>query len=389
MSSSGCQRGWNSHAGALTEVKRHWKSGIIMIEVEILTASQAHARQWDAQLANCPLASYTQTSVHGSFGREINRAEESYITATGDGGQAWLMLNEISALGAATRRRGGLGRAAAALAGTFRSFNWYGGPVFSSAEPAAGLLGALLDTVDKLARRRGVFSVQRALPPVYLPESGREIYRQAFKTAGYDCSPVATVLLRLEGSSLDELRSRLHKDVRRTVRKAGEQGVTIEEVRAEETMADFERIRAETALRGGFRAPEPEHYVKLLRHYPAGYMRFFIARHQGRPVSTQILAVYNRNYVLCGVSTSDYAINNKIHANDLMQWHLIRTAHAEGASYLDWAGYSLNPSNAHQQGINRYKLKWGGEILEYDSYSKVYSPLKRRLITLARRTFAE
>ncbi len=359
-----------------------------MIEVEILTASQAHARQWDAQLTNCPLASYTQTSVHGSFGRETNLAEESYITAAGNGEQGWLMLNETSALGAAARRQGPFGRAAAALAGAFRSFSWHGGPVFSAAEPAAGLLGALLETVDKLARRRGVFSVGRALPPVDLPENGRKIYRQAFETAGYDCSPVATVLLRLEGTSPDELWPSLHKDVRRTVRKAGEQGVTIEEVRTEEAMADFERIRAETALRGGFRAPEPGHYAGLLRHYPAGHMRFFLARHQGRPVSTQILAVYNRNYVLCGVSTSDYAINNKIHANDLMQWHLIKTAHAGGANYLDWAGYFLKPSGAHQQGINRYKLKWGGKILEYDSYSKGYSPFKRRLISLARRTFS-
>ena len=113
--------------------------------------------------------------------------------------------------------------------------------------------------------------------------------------------------------------------------------------------------------------------------YPPEVYRVFLAEHDGHPVAGQQCLVYNNIVCLIGVSYSDYARRHKIPGNDLMQWHLIEWAHNEGYEVMDWRGYALNPHDEKQRGINHFKAKWGGDIVSFHTYSKIYSPWRYNL----------
>ena len=48
-------------------------------------------------------------------------------------------------------------------------------------------------------------------------------------------------------------------------------------------------------------------------------------------------------------------------------------------------GFDVDPRNQRQQGIHRFKSKWGGECVYYNYYSKIYGGRREALLTLARR----
>jgi hypothetical protein len=356
------------------------------IDVEILPPGEAQAA-WDKELTGLKYSTYSQTTAAARFEENVNPSIRAHLLrARGKNGPlGWLMALEGFIYQPFLARRRLLKFLTAPLRGMFGSLSWNYGPVLAGGESAAGVLRKLLEKVDEIAHVTGIALVREALPPALGFGLSPQETVGVFEQCGYLAIPAATVLLDLESKSLGQLWDGLTKDARRTVRKAREQGVTVIEATEEEHFEAYYEIRRQTASRNGLQIPSLNYFREIRHSFPREIYKIFLGQQAGRWVSGQGAGVFNGNFILGGVCYSDYARENSLYGTDLLQWHVIESAKNSSANYVDWAGYFINSGTSHQKGINHFKLKWGGEVVTYHKYRKIYSPVKCRLLELARK----
>lgn len=266
----------------------------------------------------------------------------------------------------------------------FMLYRWIGGPHIEDAEHYADILEAVVHKVDQLAQREA-FLVDRVSLPFYGDEDRRDIEESVFSRYGFSKARLATIVVDLF-PDLDILWHKLKNESRYKVRRAERQGVQISEVEDMEGLYQFYSIYRETCRRAGvvtanFRC------MKLLWECfrPMNAIRVFISHWQNHPISGQIVIFHKDIMHLHYVSHSDFSKKHKIYGNDLMQWHLIRWGREHGYRLLDYGGYAVNPMRPKEVGMNQFKERWGGRIVEYNVYSKIYKPWRLRLFQLLRR----
>lgn len=85
-------------------------------------------------------------------------------------------------------------------------------------------------------------------------------------------------------------------------------------------------------------------------------------------------------YIFNGVATEiasgtmPLAYELKLPAQDLLHWEMMLEAKRLGAHTFDLAGVAPLPRNSKEEGIRRFKEKWGGRYVEYYTYRKGLIP---------------
>lgn len=261
----------------------------------------------------------------------------------------------------------------------FASYTWEFGPVIHTHDDSEEVLRTLLHCLDRKIKKSGGIAVKSGFPCFYDPNIELTATDKIFAEYGFQIDACATIALNVQ-QDLETLWNALESETRRKIRKARKQGVRIFEVITPEDLKRFQQVREETARRSGVYLPYSyQTLLDIQKYYPSGIYRIFLAEHDGHVVAGQAGMMYNDVVRLTGVSDSDYARTNKIPGNDFMQWHMIEWAREQGYRLVDWHGYTVNPSTEKERGINRFKAKWGGDVLEYNNYSKIYAPRRYRL----------
>lgn len=252
--------------------------------------------------------------------------------------------------------------------------SWFGGPVIFAQDCYEEVLRAFLNEVESLTERHGITAVKGATPAFYGGDIDWELVDSVFADYAYEMQERATIILDVNGD-LDALWQGLTKEARQKVRKAERQEVQIFEDNTEDGLNRYYSVRLENARRNGLRPPSKESILAsepiYMRH---GLAKLFLAEHEGQTVAGQLLVVFNGNVQLGGICYSDRARQLRLSANDLLQWELIKWANTMGHRRIDWAGFSLEPTSEKEAGINRFKEKWGGQVVRYHSYDKILSP---------------
>ncbi len=345
--------------------------------MKVLSAQQVQAEDWNTAVAGDPQASYLQTYQAAQF--EAAAAAGTMPHFFFANGQRLLGLQTPwFAIWMPALRWPTLLQRIAAQMGCLLHFR---GDLAEAAAGAAEGPDIFLSAVEEWARRKGVFRIVGSSAP----RRGDRPPNPPPLPATYQAALRATIILRLEGKTSEQLWRGLAKNARNGVRRAERQGIEWLEAQTAEHIDAYYRIRCESYRRQGLMSA-PRRYFHLLRqHYPADMYRFWLTRHNGEWVSGQNLGIFNGNITLCGVCHSDYARANGICGNDWMQWHVIRWAAVNGMRSIDWGGFFLAPATEHEWGINRYKEKWGGELNYYWDYSRVIRPAANRLFEAMRR----
>jgi hypothetical protein len=250
-------------------------------------------------------------------------------------------------------------------------YRWLGGPLIYDKENYGEILTGLLERVDLLARQDRVVAVQGVTAPFYEKGIDTALVEQIYSENGYEQKDEATIVLDLD-ADIDTLWSHMHKEARQKVRKAEKQGIEIREADTVEQWYQYYEIRVENTRRSGVRPPHIDIIIGTEPIYgPHDMGKVFLAYCEGRVVAGQMVVVFNGNVQLAGICLSDYAREKNLAANDLLQWRIIEWARIQGYRLVDWSGYTIEPKDRKQEGINRFKAKWGGRVLAYNTFSKV------------------
>lgn len=189
-----------------------------------------------------------------------------------------------------------------------------------------------------------------------------------FEGAGLASKPWATFLVDL-GQPLEALWQNVDKAARKLVNRTREDGVTIREAQSDADLKAYLDVMNEGRKRNGVRPYDLRGTRAFFEHFVrCGLGRVLLAEKEGRALATLGITHFNGYINEWGAGQSDYALQNKIYASDLIKWHVIEWGQKSGMRYYDLTGVNPEPATPKEQGIFRYKEKWGGVLKNYSEY---------------------
>jgi hypothetical protein len=221
-----------------------------------------------------------------------------------------------------------------------------------------GVLRALLETIDSLSARLGVDEIRFAgIRPasVFTMESMRALMVRF----GYEPREWRSAVVDLAQGD-DKLLKSVRQAARKGIRKCRELGIAVEVFAAAEAGALDSLFEAEFG-RIDRRNPTYGRIIATLKADVAGAYRFFVARKPDRGI-VAVLGSYRLNGTateITSLRSADKAAQ-RFPAQDLLHWEAFRHYRSLGDTRFDLAGYNPNPRNAKEEGIRRFKQKWGG-----------------------------
>jgi hypothetical protein len=160
--------------------------------------------------------------------------------------------------------------------------------------------------------------------------------------------------VKLDGG-IDAVAGSLHDAIRRNIRKAERSGVAVSHSRDSDAMEGFFRLHCLTRRKHGI-PPQPLVFFRNLWKEIVEPGNGFVtsAFFQGRLISAAVFLLFGGTAVFkFGASVES---RHPLRANNLVMWRSMQKCMEAGCRLL-----SLGRSDAHQDGLIRYKDGWGGE----------------------------
>jgi hypothetical protein len=153
----------------------------------------------------------------------------------------------------------------------------------------------------------------------------------------------------------DALFLRLESSVRRAIRKAEKNGVTVEILQSEEAVRIFFARQCQTRKKHGL-PPQPFRFFLNIHKYilSQNLGMIVLARSEGRPIAASVFFNFNGRAIY-KFGASDEAFQDLRGAN-LVMWTAIKELVRRGAKHLDLGRTSLD-----NEGLRKFKLGWGAE----------------------------
>ena len=163
--------------------------------------------------------------------------------------------------------------------------------------------------------------------------------------------------------------------VRRHIAQAGRSGVTIRQAESPEDLVDtFYRLHLRTRRRFGVPI-QPRRFFRMLWEYVicTGLGSVLIAEASASPVAAEVFLSWN------GTTISKFSASDErawsLRANNLITWHLIKTACEQGSRRFDFGR-----TDAGNKGLRVFKQSWGAveEPLVYETLGVRSEPAPAR-----------
>ena len=331
--------------------------------MKVSVKSEVNEAKWNQALEESEYGTVYQTTYFADVIRDIMKEQPVFITAENYGkilGQL-LLLKTCRFYGRVYDEP--LGNILVKFLMKIRPlYRWHFGPVTLSTKGRDDAYSVILDKVCSLAKDEGI-NISSGYPH---PLNDKI---KCFRAMGFESKEAATFVIDLT-KNIDQLWFSLDKhSARKNVERAVERGVTVETVEGEDGFIEYFDVLNETRIRDHVKPFNYAHVYKQWRMLSQKKVtKCFVAKKGNRTLAGLSILTFNGYLNEWGAGQSSYAIENKLYANDLLKWHIIKWGHEQGYRYYDLAGVNPNPQTLKEQGIYRFKAKWGGRLVAYHEY---------------------
>lgn len=178
--------------------------------------------------------------------------------------------------------------------------------------------------------------------------------------------------------ALDEeaLWKSVHSKHRNVIKKAEKDGVVIECGRTQKLVEDYHSIDVDTWNRSSKKAVATNHWKDLLDESGENAI-IYMAYLDGEPQSGAFF-YYNKQmcYYMYGANKN----NPHNGSGNLLQWKAILDMKAAGVKKYSFVGCRINEDeDSKYHGIQRFKERFGGELVQGYMFKMDFSPLMRKL----------
>jgi lipid II:glycine glycyltransferase (peptidoglycan interpeptide bridge formation enzyme) len=148
------------------------------------------------------------------------------------------------------------------------------------------------------------------------------------------------------------------KNIERSIRR----GVNIEEISYNSLMDYVNLINKTRNDKEKLSLEQMQKTWNTLR--PLGYSGI-LAKKDGIPVGGLMFSFLNRYIIEAGVARSEEGFKENLYSQDLIKWKIIQWGVKNEMKFYNLAGANPKPATKKEEGILRYKTKWGGKKYHY------------------------
>ncbi len=321
-----------------------------MTDFEITDSPDRH--QWDTFVQEHPKGSIFHTpAMHDTFASAKHHRPLT-IAALDRAGE---MLALLSAVRVQTLP-GPLGQISS------RSI-WYAEPLCRETPEGEAALEALIAHHDAVVGSDTLFTEIRPLM-----EPGSE--KQALERKGYEYAGYLNFLVDLTQAP-EALWGALDHDCRRRIKGNQKKGLEIRDISNAEGVDTLYHFLSLTFDRARVPLADKSLFANALEClFPLNRLRMFAAFYEGEPVGADVvLAFKDRVFAWYGGAERIGPVNPM----ESLNWNGIEWGQQNGYHVYDFGGAGW-PDKPY--GVRNFKAKFGGQLVNYGRYRKVYSPLK-------------
>jgi hypothetical protein len=234
--------------------------------------------------------------------------------------------------------------------------------------------------LDYLRKRARIYRANRlevrlpSLAPAYLPPLRSEVnplWEYGFSAfPKYGVSGIGRVqggitldtIVDLRSSNEEGLFKEMSTMCQRAIRKANRSGVTCVEGNGLKALESFYRAYESSHLRSRSAKRPFTFFRKMYENLvEKGWMKTFLALHEGRPIASVLLLCY-KNVLTYFAGGIDYSAQ-QLRPHNLLFWETLRWAQQEGLGWYEIGPYfPYLPEGAKMGQIGHFKRQFGGKI---------------------------
>ncbi|MFA5020205.1 MAG: peptidoglycan bridge formation glycyltransferase FemA/FemB family protein [Candidatus Pacearchaeota archaeon] len=194
----------------------------------------------------------------------------------------------------------------------------------------------------------------------------------------------ATVIVELKGKSEKEVLERIDRSRRKNINKAEREGLTFNKEFSESDIKKAYEIYANVWKDGGI---TPKNYDEWKKLIDSKDYQLFILKLKGKIIGSALIQKITKKFfnldsdekgIRFRAFSSDKEYND-YRPNDFLYWKCIKYAIDNKLDFVDLGGWQIN-ARGHLEGVNRFKMQWGGNILHYQKDYPILKAIGRKLI---------
>lgn len=245
---------------------------------------------------------------------------------------------------------------------------FYAEPICRDDEVGAAALSQLLKIHDR--RMAGVLFAE--VRPINAPGAERAV----LESHGYQWLDYLNYVVDLRPTH-EELHANLNRSLRKQLRKNDNKGLIVKKNSPPYKVDRMYSFFQTSYARSGVPLADISLFHAALAELPPDVPRVRTVFYDQQPIAAAICLVYkDRNYAWYGGSQRFSGIS----ADDAITWHEISFAKRQGVTYYDFGGAGWPDE---EYGPRDFKAKFGGELVNFGRYRKVFGPLRMKLATAA------
>lgn len=225
------------------------------------------------------------------------------------------------------------------------------------------IMGILLKAVDGIIKTHKVLTTNLYLDPL-MSEARKLLWQKQAERYGFVTSAKYTYVAVLP-KTIDEMHQQIKGDRRTKIRKAEKSGITFHIGKNLSDLEKYYQVRCETTDRNESGDVPWIHFEDSWKALEGTEcLKVFLAEKDGRIGAGQMAYVHNGYVHLTGVSAASWTYQEKIPANDFLQWHVMKWAIEKGYKVVDFVGAQPNSADPKIKAIDHFKSRWGTSLHE-------------------------
>lgn len=302
---------------------------------------------WNSHLLRSPMGNIFNTCEYGEYAKSRLGWQPSFLYVIDKSGEiaAQVLLFEYARNKLSKKLPFSIGKIASMISKTIK---WTYGPVIFSNE-GEKIVVDFLSFVQSKANR--------------LDGSIHPFFSGSVNIEKNHIEKWSTFLIDLQQTK-DSIVADFDKhSAKKNIERAEERGVQVSEI-TENNVSQYHEILNEFRIASGNEPFEYEDTYDLWKLLGKIGFKGFLATKDGTNIGGITFSFFNGYINEWGIARSHLDTTEKLYSQDLLKWKIIEWGIENKQKFYDLSGFNPNPVSGKEEGILRYKKKWGG--IQYD-----------------------
>jgi len=320
-----------------------------MISTEITSEPD---NNWNKRLLDSSLGTIHQTKEFAQYTKEVKKQNPHFIKYISENGKiiGQLILIEHSRF----NKKGFSGKIYGKISGQSNLMcRWKFGPIIFDSNYGLDICNSLRKNL--LSKNCKVKGTENPLLSGSLSEIGKPFRINQWGTFLIDLS-----------KGTKKIWDKMDKhSAQKNIKRSEKRGVIIKEI-TKNDLVTFHELIKESKKNANDDVSLSKMEVMWDILHQIGLTGFLAYENNSNPVGGILASFFNGYINEFEIVRSQRDTDAKLYSQDLLKWKIIQCGIDKKLKYYDLSGVNPNPNDKKEQGIFRYKKKWGGKPITYN-----------------------